>query len=106
MMYVLDGSRHDLAAEFLAKPYGIHSPELKAALDQLRLVNPNGKMILVCTKANQEWVMAELGGSPPHAVLRHDYVFNDLTEAERAIFKLRWRLLTGVDLDSSINEKC
>jgi hypothetical protein len=101
-MYVLDGSRNDLASEFLAKPYGIHSPELKAALDQLRLVNPNGKMILVCTVPGREWVMAELQGSPPHAVLRHDYTFNDLADAERAIFKLRWRLLTGVDLEKSL----
>jgi hypothetical protein len=98
-MYVLDGSRIDLASEFLERPYGIHSPELKAALDQLRLVNPNGKMILVCTVPSQEWVLAEIKGAPPHAVLRHEYTFNDLTEAERAIFKLRWCLLTGVDIE-------
>src|SRR5262245_4933170 len=103
-MYVLDGSRNDLASEFLDRPYGIHSPELKAALDQLRLVNPNGKMILVCTVPGREWVLAELQGSPPQAVLRHDYTFDDLADAERAIFKLRWRLLTGVDLEDSLQQ--
>jgi hypothetical protein len=101
-MYVLDGSRNELASEFLEQPYGIHSPELKAALDLLRLVNPNGKMILVCTVPGREWVLAELQGSPPRAALRHDYTFNDLADAERAIFKLRWRLLTGVDLEESL----
>jgi hypothetical protein len=97
-MYRLEADRLDLAREFLAKPYGIHSPELKAALDQLRLIHPDGKMVLVCTKPHREWTLAELKGDPPRAVLREDMVFTDLAEAERAVFKLRWRILTGRDI--------
>jgi hypothetical protein len=100
-MYEIDGTRADLAREFLEKPYGIHSPELKAALDVLRLVHPNGKLILICTKPNREWSLAELAGDPVRAKLLPGMVFNDLANAERAVFKMRWRLVTGVDLDAS-----
>ena len=46
-MYVLDGSRNDLASEFLAKPYGIHSPELKVALSgQIAMREPVQESVL------------------------------------------------------------
>lgn len=97
-MYKLTADRIDLAREFRARPYGVHSPELKAALDQLRLVHPNGKMILVCTKPGREWTLAELRGEPLRSHLREDMVFTSLEDAEWAIFKLRWRILTGEEL--------
>ena len=97
-MFELKADRTDLAREFKANLYGIHSPELQAALDQLRMVNPQGKMILVCTKPGREWVLAELRGDPLRAQLRDDMVFSSLEEAEWAVFKLRWLLLTGSEL--------
>ena len=45
MRFHLQANRSDLAVEFKAQPYGHHSPELEAALDQLRLINPKGKII-------------------------------------------------------------
>jgi hypothetical protein len=93
--FQLTADRVDLAREFRRNPYGVHGPELQAALDQLRLVNPNGKMILVCTRPNQEWVVAELRGSPLVAHRRDDLVFGSLQDAEWSVFKLRWKLLTG-----------
>ena len=98
-MFQLTADRLDLAREFQQNLYGVKSPELQAALDRLRLVNPNGKMILVCTKPNREWVVAELRGSPLRAHRREDFVFDSLEDAEWAIFKLRWNHLTGGSLD-------
>ena len=97
-MFRLTADRVDLAKEFSSNPYGIHSPELQAALDQLRLANPNGKMILVCTKPNQEWIIAELRGDPLRAHFRNDLVFNSIEDAEWAVFKLRWRHMIGSEL--------
>ena len=98
-MFQLTADRLDLAREFRHNPYGVHSPELQAALDRLRLVNPDGKMILVCTKQNREWVVAELRGTPLRAHMRNDLVFDSLEDAEWAVFKLRWCHLTGGNLD-------
>ena len=95
MTFRVTSDRTDLAAEFKAKPYGHHSPDLEAALDQLRVVNPNGKFILVCTLPGREWTLAYLAGEPPRAHLQTDFVFTSLEQAEWAVFKLRWEHLTG-----------
>lgn len=98
-MFQLTADRLDLAREYRDNLYGVHSPELQAALDQLRLVNPDGKMILVCTEPNREWVVAELRGNPMRVHMRNDLVFDSPEAAEWAVFRLRWRHLTGADLD-------
>ena len=95
MTFRLTADRLDLAGEFKAKPYGHHSPELEAALDQLRVVNPNGKMILVCTRPGREWTLAYIKDDLSPAVLDADLVFTSLEQAEWAVFKLRWQWLTG-----------
>jgi hypothetical protein len=98
-VFTLTADRVELATEFRCNPYGIHSPELQAALDRLRLVNPDGKMVLVCTIPNREWVVAELRGEPLRAHMRDDLVFDSPEGAEWAVFKLRWQCLTGGSLD-------
>lgn len=99
MPFRLQASRSDLAAEFKARPYGDHSPELEAALDQLRLLNPEGKIILVCTQPGREWTVAHLEGDPPTAVLHSDLAFSSTEQAEWAVFTLRWKWLTGAEPD-------
>ena len=99
MAYKLKGERTDLAKEFRACPYGRHSPELDAALGVLRMADPNGKLIVVCTRRGREWAVAHLEGEPPHAVMHHDLVFSSIEEAEWSVFKRRWQIVTGVDLD-------
>lgn len=99
MRFQLTGDGRHLAQEFKTNPYGHHSPELEAALDQLRVVNPEGKLILVCTRAGREWTVAHLEGDPPRAVLHTDLVFSSTEEAEWAVFKLRWKWLTGDALE-------
>ena len=100
MVFKPTSDRRDLAAEFKSKPYGHHSPELEAALDQLRLVNPEGKIILVCTRPGREWTVAHLAGDPPTALLHTDLVFESLEQAEWVVFKIRWEHLTGNKLEA------
>lgn len=99
MTFRLTADRGDLAAEFKARPYGHHSPELEAALDQLRMADPDGKMILVCSRPGREWTVARLEGDPPRAIINAEPVFSSLEQAEWAVFKLRWKWLTGSPLD-------
>lgn len=89
MVFKPTSDRLDLAAEFKSKPYGHHSPELEAALDQLRMANPEGKFILLCTRPGHEWTVARLTGDPPRAELHTDLVFESLEQAEWAVFRLR-----------------
>lgn len=88
-----------LAEEFRAQPYGRHSPALEAALDRLRMVNPDGKFIVVCTDRGREWTVAHLVGEPPRAVLHPELVFASTEEAEWAVFKRRWKHMRGVEPD-------
>jgi hypothetical protein len=91
----IDKSRTDLAREFHTQPYGRHSPDLEAVLDRLRMVNPNGKFMLVCTQRGREWTVAHLTDEPPRAVLHRELVFDNTPDAERAVFRLRWKIVTG-----------
>ena len=97
LMFKIKSEHTHLAVEFKARPYGHHSPELEAALDVLRCVNPEGKLIVVRT-GTHEWTVAHLEGEPPRAVLHQDCRLETPEAAEWAMFKIRWAAVTGVPL--------
>ena len=97
-MFEINPEDTHLALEFKAKPYGHHSPELEAALDVLRSVNPQGKLIVVRT-GEQEWTIAHLEGDPPEAVLHEELRMPSPEAAEWAVFKIRWAAVTGKTLE-------
>lgn len=84
------------AKEFLANPVGHHSPGLRRITNLFRGLPIKGKHVLVCTKPHEEWVLAELPGAAgkPIKILRNK-VYRDLLEAERDVFRLRWKRVTG-----------
>jgi hypothetical protein len=90
-------ARH-LADEFMADPFGRASPELHRLLLLFRAEPMEGKYVLICTKPFEEWRLAQMGkpGEPPR--LLPDYRFSSLEQAERAVFRLRWKKHTGHDL--------
>ncbi len=98
-MFKIDPSRSDLAREFKARPYGVHSPDLQAVLSLMRSDPPDGRHVLFCTKPHEEWVLARISGDPPRAVMLDDATFTSLEEAEWAVFRMRWKALTGEELD-------
>tara|TARA_B100001123_G_scaffold396281_1_gene478539 strand:- start:918 stop:1214 length:297 start_codon:yes stop_codon:yes gene_type:complete len=90
----------ELTAEFEANPIGHHSPALRHLLQKLRSSPTKGKFVLVCTKPYREWVLATLTGSRKNPVkLNKRYVFNDLLEAERFVFRRRLKAFTRLEED-------
>lgn len=97
--YPVDAARTDLAREFRANVRGPHSDELRRVLHRMRSGPLHGKFVLICLEPRRKWLLAQLQG-PGHPVRRHENrVFTSLDEAEWEIFKLRWKDLTGRDLD-------
>ena len=89
----------ELAREYLADPYGEPSPGLRALLDRMRDEPPAGRLVLLQQAPAQRWILARLTGrrgEPPEIL--DPTPFTDLDDAARAIFRLRWRRLTGRDL--------
>ena len=81
-----------LADEFMAEPIGQHSPDLQHLLWRFRDEPLKGKYVLVCTKPFAEWTLAQLSGSRGKRIkLLSDQVFGSLEDAERAVFRLRWK---------------
>lgn len=98
-MYEIDPGRLDLAHEFKAQPYGRHSGELQRVLNRIRGGANAGRYVILCTRRHEEWVLARMGEKPGDLVKPlPGPVFRSHREAEWAIFKLRWRDLTGCDL--------
>ena len=87
-VYAVDPDALHLLREFRADPFGPHSPELTKVLNVLRSGPMEGKLCLVCTRPHTEWPQ-----------IQHNRVFNSLGEAEWAVFKLRWREATGLEVD-------
>ena len=99
-MYTVDHSKRHLAEEFMQDPLGPHSPELQRVLMVFRGGPVAGKHVLVCTKPYEEWTLAQVTGVRGKPVkMRKEHVFTSLEDAERAVFRLRWKEHTGRDLD-------
>jgi len=86
--------------EFLQKPIGHHSPALQRVLNVFRGEPTQNKYVLICTKPHREWVLGQLSGEPgkPVKILK-DQVFKRVEDAEREVFRRRWKKHTGSDLD-------
>jgi branched-chain amino acid transport system permease protein len=88
-----------LAREFMATPIGHHSPDLQRLLRQFRGEPVKGKYALLTVRPNREWMLIELSGEKGVPFTLHpDQRFTSLAEAERAVFRKRWKRYTGQDL--------
>ena len=95
--------REDLpfAREFLASPAGPHSPGCQRVLNRLRTDTSRGKYVLVVAEPQRRWLLARspcVRGAPVEIVPGVE--FTDLLEAERAVFRLRWREIVGVEIEA------
>ena len=96
------GADPRLAEEFRRDPFGRHSAELQRILHVMRGPKMNGGYVLLCTKPHREWTLGRLTGSPEEPVeLVRERVFTSLADAERHVFELRWRALTGRSPDEA-----
>jgi len=94
----IDPRRLDLAAEFRARPFGRHSPELQALLDIMHRAENCQDLILVSIEPDR-WVLGKRlpGGKPPR--LFEDQVFESREAGEWAAFRRRWEALAGRPLE-------
>ena len=74
-------------------------PDLQRILNAMRATPLEGRYILVCTRPFREWKLARHGGRKRPIELFHDRVFHSREEAEWAVFKLRWKEITGEELN-------
>ena len=86
--------------EFRQDPTGHHSPNLLRILNTLRGGPLEGKYVLVCTKPFEEYTLARHGGERGNGPeLMPEFTFPSREEAEWAVFRLRWKEVTGEDIN-------
>jgi hypothetical protein len=103
-MYEIDPERVDLAREYRARIFGRHSGELQRVLNRMRFGDVGGRYVVIADKPAADrpavgWLLARMGprrGDPLTPVPGRR--FGSLEEAEWAVFKLRWKDITGHDL--------
>ncbi len=103
-MYTYKVTQQDRAVveEFLNNPIGHHSPALQRVLNRFRGDGPKDKYVLICSKRkpHREWTLAQLTGIPGKPpIVFADQIFTDLIEAEREVFRRRWKAYTDTDID-------
>jgi len=102
MLTVYKVGKHDqhVVDEFQSKPIGHHSPDLQRVLNVFRGESIQDKYVLICTKPHKEWILGQLTGErgKPVKILKGQ-VFKNIEDAEREIFRRRWKKYTGSELD-------
>ena len=92
----IDPSRTDLRDEFMADPFAFHTPELQLLLGAMRSNRDLPRWVLLTKEPGRSWLLAEAPrrrGDLPRIVPALE--FTDRAEAERYVFDLRWKALSG-----------
>jgi hypothetical protein len=98
----IDPQRTELRDEFMADPYAFHSAELQLPLGAMRSNPYLPRWVLLTKEPGRSWLLAEAPrrrGEPPEIV--PDLEFTDRAEAERYIFDLRWKAMSGEEAPSA-----
>ena len=99
-VYKVGAQDQHLVEEFNAKPIGHHSPALQRVLNVFRGEPTQDKYVLICTKPHKEWTLGQLSGERGKPVrIFKNQVFTNVEDAEREIFRRRWKKYTGDRLD-------
>ena len=98
-IYKVSEKDNTVVDEFQRKPIGHHSAHLQRVLNVFRGEDAKDKYVLVCTKPHKEWTLGLLSGERGKPVrLMKDQVFTNVEDAEREIFRRRWKKYVGQDL--------
>jgi len=98
--YQLTNNDLQYAAEFIANPHATASPGLQRVHNLLRGGPKKGKYVLIVKEPFKRWGLGRMPAERGQPVeILNEYEFTDLAEAEKQVFKLRWKEKTGVDLD-------
>jgi hypothetical protein len=87
-----------LAREFMANPLGHHSPNLQRLMRLMRGEPAREKPCLLIVEPGRKWALVRLPGTRGQPPVQLGPVYTNQLEAERDVFRLRWKKLTGVEL--------
>jgi hypothetical protein len=97
--YEIDPERLDLALEFRRKPSGPYGPELSRLVHRMRWGAFPGRYLLLTLEPGKRWALAQMPNERGEKVrVFHDVQFDSLDDAEWHVFQLRWKAITGRDL--------
>jgi len=92
----IDPRRTELRDEFMADPYAFHTAQLQLPLAAMRSNRELPRWVLLTREPGRSWLLAEAPkrrGEAPRIV--PDLVFTDTAAAERYVFDMRWKALSG-----------
>lgn len=87
--YKIQAQDKALFDEFMQNPLGPHSSQLQRILNLFRGCGELRYGLLV-VKPHKEWVLVSIHEPGTELEIHHDYVFSNLADAEREIFRRRW----------------
>ena len=97
--YEVDPDRLDLVEEFRRSPKGPYSDELQKVLHRMRWSGVAGRYVLITLEPGQRWMLGKLPGTRGTKIETYpNQVFTSLADAEWAVFRIRWQVLTGREL--------
>ena len=97
----VDGSRLDLALEFLRDPVGQHSTELQLLLGRMRSDTRLGRFVLIRDQSSAAHILCAVPRQRGDPLSHVAHCFSG-ADAERRAFTIRWQLHTGRDLAGDI----
>ncbi|MCP4382229.1 MAG: ABC transporter permease [Hyphomicrobiales bacterium] len=95
--FIGDAKLDDLVDEFRRNPTGQHSASLQRLINRIRSEPMEGKLALLCTKPHEEWILIQMNGRKKPITVIGDK-FNDINDAEWAVFRRRIKRHFGIDL--------
>lgn len=101
----IDGSRLELAAEFKASPYGMHSAALRAVLNYMRGMPSAGKHFLLVIRPGEEWALGQMSESGGEPTISDNVRFRSMEEGEWHVFRLRWETMFGNALPDNVEAR-
>jgi len=106
-VYKIDAeSDRQYIEEFRRRPIGVHSPGLQRILNIMRNDPSGWQVILVCQRPFKQWV---LGLMPPRRnepiQIENGPAFTSREEAEWEVFRRRWRLHTGQQINTPFKDE-
>ena len=82
---------------FLNKPFSKQSLDTLKILNKLRSVKTKGKFCLICIKKFKVWQLAEMSGERGKPAKPLNKYFNNLEEAEKFVFNLRFKNINNIN---------
>ncbi len=90
----------EIAAEFNARPFGRHSPQLQALLERMRSTPIPGKAFLYMLEPHSRWALARMSTTEPLRLeVAPEHSFSSIEDAERDVFARRFAALRGEPVD-------